>query len=129
VSVLLRDASGFEGLLRVAVYLGPHDLSIAQGEDNSLFKFRRHPAARSQTPLAAYGDHLIPVVEQLVELDLPLLERKRLEPVLLKECPDLVIAAIDAEPGMSLGEKSNTMSGDQMPALITASGPPWLNTS
>jgi hypothetical protein len=39
------------------------------------------------------------VVDQLVEHDLPLLERKSAEPVLLEERPDLVVAAIDAEPG------------------------------
>jgi hypothetical protein len=64
------------------------------------------------------------VVDQLVEHDLPLLERKSAEPVLLEERPDLVVAAIDAEPGISLGEKIKTISGDQMPALMTASGPP-----
>jgi len=38
-------------------------------------------------------------VDQLVEYDFPPPEGERPEAVLLKECPDLVVAAIDAEPG------------------------------
>src|SRR5215211_5220258 len=96
---LFRKPGGFEGLLGVAGDLGSHDLYVAHGEDDRLLKLRCHPAACSQTPLVVNGDHLISVVDKLVDHDLPLLERKRREPVLLKETPDFVVAAIDAEPG------------------------------
>jgi hypothetical protein len=43
------------------------------------------------------------VVDQLLDFDLPLLERKCSEPVFLEEWPDLVIAAIDAKPGNARG--------------------------
>src|SRR5439155_23490971 len=56
---LLRQTNGFEGLLPVAVDFDPHDRSIAQGQDEPLFKLRRGPAALAQTgparPLAGRG--------------------------------------------------------------------------
>src|SRR5215207_3166015 len=50
------------------------------------------PAGRAPTALARNGD-------QLVELDLPLLKRERLEPVIREEGSDFVVAAIDAKSG------------------------------
>jgi hypothetical protein len=67
------------------------------------------------------SDHLLPMVDQLLDLDLPLLERKCPEPVLLEECPDLVIAVLDAESGDAGRGESKTISGDQKPPLMTAS--------
>ena len=81
-----------------------------------LFELCPNPASRAPTALARNGDHLIPVVDQLVELDLPLLKRERLEPVISEEGPDLVIAAMNAKSGNAARGKSHTSSGDQKPS-------------
>ena len=59
--------------MRVAVDLDPHDLAVAQREDHSPFNCVAAPLPAPMTPLAVHGDHLIPVVDQLVEYDLRLL--------------------------------------------------------
>jgi hypothetical protein len=64
---LLRQPHGFEGLLSVEVAHEAHDLATANGDDVRLFQLCRDPAARTATALAGHGDHLIPVVDQLLD--------------------------------------------------------------
>ena len=47
--------------------------------------------------LARFEDHPIPVVDQLLDLNLPLLERKCPEPVLIKEGSHLLLTAEGAD--------------------------------
>src|SRR5262249_44527971 len=101
---LLRETGGFEGVCEAFVDLGPDDLSIAKGEDVSEFEHGRRAAAHSPTALAGSKDHLVPMVDRLVDFDLKIVEGEGTEPILLEEHPDLVLAAKHAEaryPGSS----------------------------
>jgi len=71
---LLPQPCGFEGLLPVEVELGPRNHSASQGAETHEFNLCHHAAARTPTPLAKHRDCLIPVVDQPLDFDLPLIE-------------------------------------------------------
>src|SRR2546423_522410 len=96
---LLRQPGGFEGFLPVEVVVDPDDLSVAHGADLRELKLRHRPATRAPTVLAGHGDHPIPSLDHFSELDLPLLKRERLEPIVLEESLDRFVAAIGTESG------------------------------
>src|SRR5262249_31314506 len=85
------------GFFSVEIVVNPHALSVAPRTDLCEEKLCTRSAHRASSALAAHADHLIPVVDQLIDLDLPFVERERPEPIVLEEGLDLFVAAIDAE--------------------------------
>src|SRR3954451_19538185 len=92
---LLPQPGGFECRCQVEVIGDPNELPVADRANLREYDVGCCSARRAAPPLAADADHLVPLVDHLVDLDLPL--REHPEPVVFEERLDLFVAAVDTE--------------------------------